>query len=106
MAFLSSNLYSQHTVARADDLFTSTLLNYMPELTEQVFNDFVTLSWLKNNGNLLITDGGERISEPLVKSKNTTAAFYSLYETLDVTPVTPLTSALYEWDYCSPIRRN
>jgi hypothetical protein len=36
---LSSNLYSQATPAYTDDLFTSTLLNYMPELTEQVFED-------------------------------------------------------------------
>ena len=94
---LSSNLYSQATPAYTDDLFTTTLLNYMPELVDQVFEDFVVLNWLKNSDSYREEDGGERIFVPLVKDKNTTAGFFSMYDTLNVTPVTPLTGAFYEW---------
>ena len=99
---LSSNIYSSLTPANADDIFTTTLLHYMPELVDQIFQDYVILNWLKNNGNMQLIDGGERIVEPLAKSKNTTAGFFSMYDPIDVTPNTPLTSAWYEWKFCSP----
>jgi len=98
---LSPNLYSQGTPAYADDLFTTTLLNYMPELVEQVFEDFVVLNWLKNSDSYREDDGGERIFVPLVKEKNSTAGWYSMYEPLNVTPTTPMTGAFYEWKECA-----
>ena len=97
MAYLSTNLYSQHTAARADDIFTTTLLDYRREFIDNVFDDFVTWFWLREKGKLRMIDGGERIIEHLIKEKNTTAAFFSLYETLSTTPVTPFTAAAYEW---------
>ncbi len=97
MAFLSSNLYSQITPARADDLFTTTLLDYRAEFIDQVFEDFVTWFWLREKGSMRTLDGGERIIEHLVKSTNATAAFYSLYESLNITPQTPFTAAAFEW---------
>ena len=103
---LSSNLYSSISPTTADDLFTSTLFNYSPELTEQVFEDDVVLNWLRANGNMRLEDGGERIIERLVKEKNSTAAFYSMYENLNVSPVTPLTAAYFELIFSSPIWRN
>jgi len=69
----------------------------MPELTEQVFEDFVALNWLKNADSYREEDGGERIFVPLVKEKNTTAGFFDMYDPIAVTPVTPLTGAFYEW---------
>jgi len=97
MAFLTSNLYSQFTRARGDDIFTTTLLNVRREIIDQVFNDFVTWFWLRENNRVRILDGGEMIKEHLSFQKNTTAEFYSMYGTLTTTPITPLTSALYEW---------
>ena len=94
---ISSNLYSSISPTTADDIFTTTLMEYMPEFTDQVFQDFVVLQWLKNNGNMRMVDGGERIFEPLSKEKNSTANFFSLYDPIDITPVTPFTGAYFEW---------
>lgn len=97
MAFLTSNLYSQYTRARGDDIFTTTLLNMRPTIIDQVFNDFVTWFWLRQNDSVRIVDGGEMIKEHLSFRANDTAAFYSMYGTLSTTPNTNLTSALFEW---------
>lgn len=97
MAYISTNLYSQVTPARADDIFTTTLLDYRAEFIDQIFEDFITWYFLREKGKLRYIDGGERITEHLVKSKNATAAFYSMYDTLNITPQTPFTSALFEW---------
>ena len=94
---LSANLYSQSTPVYADDLMTTTLLNYMPELIDQMFSDNVVLSWLKNSDSYREEDGGERIFVPIAKSKNTTAGFFTMYENINVTPVTPFSGAFYEW---------
>ena len=51
MAYLSTNLYSQATAARNDDLFTTTLLDYRKEFVDQIFEDFVTWYWLREKGN-------------------------------------------------------
>lgn len=97
MAFLTSNIYSQHTRARADDIFTTTLLNMRPTVIDQVFNDFVTWFWLREHDSVRIVDGGEMIKEHLAFRANDTAQFYSLYDNLTTTPNTNLTSALFEW---------
>lgn len=94
---LSANLYSQATPVYADDLMTTTLLNYMPELIDQMFSDNVVLSWLKNSDTYREEDGGERIFVPISKAKNSTAGFFTMYENINVTPVTPLSGAFYEW---------
>ena len=106
MAYLSTNLYSQATAARNDDLFTTTLLDYRKEFVDQIFEDFVTWYWLREKGKMRIIDGGERITEHLVKEKNSTAAFFSLYDALNVTPVTPFTAALYEYENAPLYVRN
>jgi hypothetical protein len=64
---------------------------------DQVFNDDVTLQWLRQGNRVKEIEGGERIRVGLMHEKNTTAGWYSDYQQYDVTPMEGFTTAFYTW---------
>ncbi len=72
-----------------------------PEMSNNIFAKIKILDYLKKKGNVKIKDGGERISENIMHGANTTAEFYSNYDSLDVTPQEGFGVVEYEWRQAS-----
>lgn len=82
-------------------LLSTTLKNYRKTLTDNIHNSNAVFYQLKNNGGMREEDGGERIVEPLMYGKNSTAKSYDGYESLDTTPQTGIDSAEFNWKQSS-----
>ena len=80
-----------------DQILSTTLQNYAPKLVDNIFNRVPLFFWLNSKGRKKPASGGERLVEPLMYETNSTAAAYSGYETIDVTPQNGLTAAEYLW---------
>jgi hypothetical protein len=80
-----------------DSLLSTTLYNYTPTLENNVFNQRPFLNWLKRSGNIKSYDGGARIVIPIVEGTNSTAGFYSMYDTIPTNPQDGVTAAEYLW---------
>lgn len=78
-------------------LLSTTLKNYRPTLTDNIHKSNAVFYQLKKGGYVKEEDGGERIVEPLMYGKNTTAGSYNQYDTLDTTPQEGIDSAEYNW---------
>ena len=80
-------------------LLTTTLMNVIDSgaLHDQVYNNDVFLQWMRSSGRLKVIDGGERIRIGLVHEKNSTAGWYSDYESLNTTAQAGMTAAFYSW---------
>lgn len=78
-------------------LLSTTLKKYRKTLTDNIHRSNATFFLLKKNGAVREEDGGERIVEPLMYGRNTTAGSYSGYDTLDTTPQEGIDSAEYNW---------
>lgn len=82
-------------------LLSTTLKKYRPNLVDNIHKSNATFFWLKKNGAIKEEDGGERIVQPLMYAKNSTAGSYSGYDTLDVTPQAGIDSAEFNWKQLS-----
>ena len=78
-------------------VLSTTLKKYRKTLTDNIHKSNAVFYMLKKNGALKVEDGGERIVEPLMYGKNTTAASYNGYDTLDTTPQEGIDSAEFNW---------
>ncbi len=78
-------------------LLSTTLKNYRKTLTDNIHKSNAVFYQLKKGGYIKEEDGGERIVEPLMYGKNTTAGSYSGYDSLDVTPQEGIDSAEFNW---------
>lgn len=78
-------------------ILSTTLKKYRKTLTDNIHKSNAVWLKLKEDGALKIEDGGERIVEPLMYGKNTTAGSYDGYEALDTTPQAGIDSAEYNW---------
>lgn len=78
-------------------LLSTTLKKYRSTLTDNIFKSNAVFYHLKENGYVKEEDGGERIVEPLMYGKNTTAKSYSGYDVLDTTPQEGIDSAEFNW---------
>jgi len=78
-------------------LLSTTLKKYRKTLTDNIHKSNAVFYQLKKNGTITEEDGGERIVEPLMYGKNSTARSYSGYEALDTTPQTGIDSAEFNW---------
>jgi len=70
-------------------------------LHDNVFDNDVTLQWLRASGRLKVIEGGERVRVGILYGKNSTAKWYADYEALDVTAQAGMTSAFYVWKQAS-----
>lgn len=78
-------------------ILSTTLKKYRKTLTDNIHKSNAVFYWLKKNGGMKEEDGGERIVEPLMYATNSTAASYSGYDQLDVTPQDGIDSAEFNW---------
>ena len=80
-----------------DSVLTTSLMNYMPTLQEQVLTNNFLYYWMWSRDRIRTEDGGESIIVPLMYGLNETVRSYSDYETLDVSPQDGMTPARYQW---------
>lgn len=78
-------------------LLSTTLKKYRKTLVDNIHKSNAVFYYLKQNGKIKEEDGGERIVVPVMYGKNSTAASYSGYDSLDVTPQTGIDSAEFNW---------
>lgn len=84
-------------------LLTTTLMKVLNSgaLQDNVFDNDVVLQWLRGSGRVKVVEGGERMRVGILHGKNTTAKWYSDYESLDTTAQAGMTSAFYNWKQAS-----
>jgi hypothetical protein len=80
-----------------DEILSTTLANHMPKLIDNVFSARPLVYFLKQAGQVRTIAGGAKIVLPLLYGQNSTAASYSSYDTISITPQTGITSAEYNW---------
>lgn len=78
-------------------ILSTTLKKYRKTLTDNIHKSNAVFVYLKANGGMRSEDGGERIVEPLMYGKNTTAKSYDGYDSLDTTPQSGIDSAEFNW---------
>ncbi len=93
-----------------DAFLTTTLSEYLPTLHDNIFDDVPMLSYLNGKLGRAIRSankvkemkrGGDRIVEPLLYGRNSTAGSYSGTEPLDTTLQDGITNAEFPWKYYS-----
>lgn len=97
------------TFAIPDTVLSTTLANYVPTMTDNIFRANPLFMWLVGKypnqpydqnvtrGQLKILDGGESIVQPLLYDKNNTAKSYAGYGIIDTTPQDGMTAARFVW---------
>lgn len=83
--------------ANYDTILSTTLANHMPKLVDNVFSARPFVYFLKQAGQVRTISGGSKIVLPLLYGQNGTAASYSAYDTINITPQTGITSAEFNW---------
>jgi hypothetical protein len=83
--------------ANYDTILSTTLANHMPKLVDNVFSARPFVYFLKQAGQVRTISGGSKIVLPLLYGQNGTAASYSAYDTINITPQTGITAAEYNW---------
>lgn len=78
-------------------LLSTTLKKYRKTLVDNIHGSNAVFYQLKKGEGMREEDGGERIVEPLMYGKNTTAKSYDGYEDLDTTPQSGIDSAEFNW---------
>lgn len=80
-----------------DQLLSTTLANYRPTLTDNVFSATPLVDRLKRKDRIRMVGGGVKIVEPLLHAMNSTAKPYSGWDVLDITPQEGISAAEYPW---------
>lgn len=78
-------------------LLSTTLKNYRPTLVDNIFKAAVLLDHMNERGRVVVEEGGSSVVEPLVYAANSTAAVYSGYDTISLTPQDGISVAEYDW---------
>lgn len=80
-----------------DQILSTTLKNYRPTLTDNVFSSTPLLDHLKRKDKIRMLSGGAKIVEPIMHALNSTAKPYSGWDVLDITPQEGISAAEYDW---------
>jgi hypothetical protein len=83
--------------ANFDALLSTTLANYRPQLTDNVFTARPLTYFLMDKGRIRMVDGGTKIVEPLIYGQNGTVSSYSGYDTISLTAQEGMSAAEYDW---------
>ena len=90
-----------------DEILTTTLNNYVPRLTDNIFSARPLFYALTNGQTMRTVSGGAKIVVPIIYKANTTAKSYAGTETIDITAQTGITAAEYSWgQYASTVTIN
>ena len=84
--------------ANFDEILSTTLNNYIPKLTDNIFTARPLFYALTNGQTIRRVSGGAKIVVPLIYGTNSTAGSYSGTDTISTTAQTGITSAEYDWN--------
>lgn len=79
------------------EIVATTLRNRSGELADNVTNHNALFMRVNKKGNIKPVDGGRTIIQELEYAENSTVAWYSGYETLNITPQEVFDAAEYDW---------
>ena len=80
-----------------DEILSTTLKNYVPRLTDNIFSARPLFYALTNGQTIRRISGGANIVVPLIYSTNSTAGSYSGTDTILTTAQTGISAAEYSW---------
>jgi hypothetical protein len=80
-----------------DELLSTTLKNYIPKLTDNIFSARPLFYALTNGQTIRRISGGQSIVVPIIYGTNSTAASYAGTDTIDTTAQTGISAAEYDW---------
>jgi len=83
-----------------ESILSTTLDAYRGTLQDNVFKSHPLWARLKTKGMVKRQDGGVSIIVPVALGKNSTIAWYSGYDIINLTPQDPFTVAKYGWTQC------
>ena len=87
------------TAGNADfnQILSTTLKNYIPQLTDNIFAARPLFYALTNGQTIRRISGGAKIVVPLIYGTNSTAASYEESDTIATTAQTGISAAEYDW---------
>ena len=80
-----------------DEILSTTLKNYVPKLTDNIFSARPLFYALTNGQTIRRVSGGAKIVVPVIYGTNSTAGSYSGTATISVTAQTGISAAEYDW---------
>ena len=80
-----------------DEILSTTLKNYVPKLTDNIFSARPLFYALTNGQTIRRISGGATIVVPIIYGTNSTAASYSGTDTISTTAQTGISAAEYDW---------
>jgi hypothetical protein len=80
-----------------DEILSTTLKNYIPKLTDNIFSARPLFYALTNGQTIRRVSGGAKIVVPIIYGTNSTAGSYSGVDTIDITAQTGISAAEYDW---------
>lgn len=80
-----------------DEILTTTLNNYVPKLTDNIFSARPLFYALTNGQTMRTVSGGAKIVVPIIYKANDTAKSYAGTETIDTAAQNGITAAEYSW---------
>jgi len=80
-----------------DEILSTTLKNYVPKLTDNIFSARPLFYALTNGQTIRRISGGAKIFVPVIYGTNSTAGSYSGTDTIDITAQTGISAAEYDW---------
>jgi hypothetical protein len=83
--------------ANFDEILSTTLKNYIPKLTDNIFSARPLFYALTNGQTIRRISGGANIVVPIIYGTNSTAGSYSGTDTIDITAQTGISAAEYSW---------
>tara|TARA_A100001037_G_C15063667_1_gene595991 strand:+ start:24 stop:1010 length:987 start_codon:yes stop_codon:yes gene_type:complete len=83
--------------ANFDEILSTTLKNYIPRLTDNIFSARPLFYALTNGQTMRTVSGGAKIVVPIIYGTNSTADHYAGTETIATTAQTGISAAEYSW---------
>ena len=83
--------------ANFDEILSTTLKNYVPKLTDNIFSARPLFYALTNGQTIRRITGGATIVVPIIYGTNSTAGSYSGTDTIATTAQTGISAAEYDW---------
>ena len=80
-----------------DQILSTTLKNYIPKLTDNIFSARPLFYALTNGQTIRRISGGANIVVPIIYGTNSTAGSYAGTDTIDITAQTGISAAEYSW---------
>lgn len=80
-----------------DELLTTSMVNLIPGIRDNVFKSNPVLNWLNNGKQKIRKRGGASLSHGVMYDVNNTAQSYQRYDQLNVTPQDGLTRDQWNW---------